>query len=141
MADARIVLDTSALLTFMEDEPGADRVQAILREGAATVPWIVLLEAYYVSYQARGREEADRRYALMKRLNVAIDEATDEPVLLTAGRFKAVHRLSLADAIIAAIAHVRDATLVHKDPEYAALADEVRQEVLPLKRSAPAAGA
>ncbi len=140
VADSIYVLDTSAMLTLMEDEQGADRVQEILTVGTVLVPWIVLLEAYYVSYQERGREEADRRYALMKRLPSAVDHGTDEPVLLIAGRLKASRHLSLADAVIAAVALVRGATLVHKDPEYEAVADEVRLEALPYKGTETVAG-
>jgi ribonuclease VapC len=53
--------------------------------------------------------------------------------LLTAARFKARHRLSLADALIAALAFQRRAILVHKYPEFEALAELIRQEVLPYK--------
>ncbi len=55
---------------------------------------------------------------------------TDE-VLLLAARVEARHRLSLADALIAAFAADARATLVHKDPEYEALEGEVAQERLP----------
>ncbi|MCC7020972.1 MAG: PIN domain-containing protein [Ardenticatenales bacterium] len=133
MAEARMVLDTSAILTLLEDEPGAERVQVIIERGTAVIPWIVLLEAYYVSFQERGQDEADLRYALMKRLPVTFDDVLDEPRLLTAGRLKASHRLSLADAIIAAVTLANSGTLVHKDPEYAAIQDQVRQEALPFK--------
>ncbi len=57
----------------------------------------------------------------------------DEATVLTAARFKAVHRLSLADTIIAAYAVQANATLLHKDPEYEALAGQVRLEALPYK--------
>lgn len=133
MAEAPMVLDTSAILTLVEDEPGAARVQEIMEQGTAVIPWIVLLEAYYISLQERGQDEADLRYALMKRLPVTFDDVLDEPRLLTAGRLKASHRLSLADAIIAAITLANAGTLVHKDPEYAAIKDQVRQEALPFK--------
>lgn len=133
MADDRHVLDTSAILTLMEDEPGAERVAAFLDGGSVILPFVVLMEAYYITFQERGRDEADRRYALMKRLPVHFEDAVDEPLLLTAGRFKAIHRLSLADAMIAAWAQVRGAILVHKDPEYEALANVVKQVALPYK--------
>lgn len=136
MADNRHVLDTSALLTLMEDEPGAERVAAIVGEGSAILPFVVLIEAYYITYQERGRDEADRRYALMRQLPAQFEDTVDEPLLLTAGRLKAVHRLSLADAMIAALAQVRDAVLVHKDPEYGSVVHEVRQEALPYKGGA-----
>lgn len=133
MAEARMVLDTSAILTLIEDEPGAERVQEIMEQGTAVIPWIVLLEAYYISFQERGQDEADLRYALMKRLPVTFDDVLDEPRLLTAGRLKASHRLSLADAIIAAVTLAHAGTLVHKDPEFAAIQGLVRQEALPFK--------
>jgi len=46
-APPRYLLDTSAVLTLIEDEPGADRVEALLRERGAGVllPFPVLLEA------------------------------------------------------------------------------------------------
>ena len=57
----------------------------------------------------------------------------DEPTLLTASRFKARFRISLADALIAAFAVRQEAILVHKDPELEALAEIVPQEILPYK--------
>jgi len=53
--------------------------------------------------------------------------------LLTAARLKARFRVSFADALIAAFAVRSSAILVHKDPEFEALADKVLQEPLPYK--------
>jgi predicted nucleic acid-binding protein len=129
------VLDSSALLALIENEEGADRVQEVLREADSLLPWLVLMEVYYISQQERGRPEADRRYALMRHLPAAIVWEMDEPTLLTAARFKAEHRLSFADAVIAAFARRRDAILLHKDPEYEALTEQVELEALPYKVS------
>jgi predicted nucleic acid-binding protein len=52
-------------------------------------------------------------------------------LLEAAAEIKAKHPLSLADAWIAAAASLAGATLVHKDPEFAAL--KLAQEVLPFK--------
>ena len=54
MSDARYLLDTSALLTLIEDEAGANRVEAVLREEKILLPWVVLLEVYYISLQEQG---------------------------------------------------------------------------------------
>jgi predicted nucleic acid-binding protein len=129
----RHLLDTSAVLTLIEDEPGADRVEALLRGGDVLLPWTVLLEAHYVSQQERGRAEADRRYALLLALGATVIWEMDEPILLTASEIKAQHRVSLADALIAAYAVRGNARLVHKDPEYAALEGVVPMEALPYK--------
>jgi ribonuclease VapC len=58
----------------------------------------------------------------------------DERVLLFAGRLKAFHRLSFADALIAGSAKLNDSVLVHKDPEFEAVAQEVPLLGLPYKR-------
>ena len=55
--------------------------------------------------------------------------------MLTAARLKALHRVSLADAIIAAIAIRKDAILMHKDPEFDALTGLLKMEALPYKSS------
>jgi predicted nucleic acid-binding protein len=127
------VLDTSALLALIEDEDGAGRVESILRDEKVFLPFMVLLEVHYITRQERGQGEADRRYAFLKQLSCEILWQLDEPTLLTASRFKAGHRLSLADAMIAAVAQRQQATLVHKDPEYEALSEVLVLEALPYK--------
>ncbi len=130
MVRKKYVLDTSALFTLMEEEEGADRVEEIVHTGDAFLPSLALLEVHYVTRQERGQGEADRRYALLKKLPCEVLWQVDEPTLLTASRFKADHHLSLADTLIAAIALRQEAVLVHKDPEYEVLAAEVELETL-----------
>ena len=125
--------DTSAIVALLEDEPGAERVQYILRHESVVLPFVVLLEIYYITLQERGKDAANTRHALLKTLDAVPLNEVSEPVLLTAGRFKARYSISLADALIAAFAHQHSAVLVHKDPEYEALEDQVRQERLPYK--------
>ena len=127
------LLDTSALLTFIEDEPGSDRVEEVLKDAAILLPWPVLMETYYITLQEKGRAEADRRYALLRRLRAEILWAMDEPILLTAARLKAEHHVSLADAVVAAFAIRNNAVLIHKDPEFDALAGLLPMEALPYK--------
>ena len=131
--DTPYLLDTSAMLTFIEDEDGSDRVEEVLRGAGALLPWPVLLETYYISLQEEGRAEADRRYALIRQLKAEILWDMDEPILLTAARLKAEHHLSLADAIVAAFAIQHKAVLIHKDPEFEALAGLLPMEALPYK--------
>lgn len=133
MSESKYLLDTSAVLTFLEDEDGAERVESLLRQEEIILPYLVLLETYYITLQEEPEDVADKRYALLKQLPATILWEVDEPTLLIAGRFKAYHRLSLADAIIAAFAQRQVAILVHKDPELEALTEFVQQEVLPYK--------
>ena len=81
-----------------------------------------------ISLQETTEAIAGKRYALLKQLPARFLYDVDEPTLLTAGRFKARHRLSLADALIAAFAVREEAILVHKDPEFESLSKQVKQE-------------
>lgn len=133
MSRRPILLDTSAVLTLIEDEPGAERVEQVLREEETILPWMALLEVHYVTRQEKGDEEADRRFALIKQLGSTIRWDVEESLLLTASTFKADHRISLADSLIAAYARRLGAVLLHKDPEFEALAKLVDLEALPYK--------
>jgi predicted nucleic acid-binding protein len=133
MSEEIFLLDTSALLTLIEDEAGAARVEDVLRTRSAIITWMSLLEVTYITQQERGVAEAERRYALIKALPVTLVWQMEEATLLTAARLKAVHRLSLADTIIAAYAMQTNAVLLHKDPEFEALTGQVGLEALPYK--------
>jgi ribonuclease VapC len=129
------VLDASALLTLIEDEKGADRVEAILREGSFALPWVGLLEVHYVTLLERDAEEADRRLALLTQSGGSVLWEVDLEILHLASEFKAEHSVSFADALTAAYAASLGATLVHKDPELEALRGKVELEALPYKRT------
>ncbi|MGE0681525.1 MAG: PIN domain-containing protein [Candidatus Binatia bacterium] len=131
------VLDTSALLTFIEDEAGADQVQELLEkakrdEVILLVSFISFMEVYYISLQEREQEEAQERVTLLAALPIVRVESS-ESLGTQAGAFKATHRLSVADAWIAALAQERNATLVHKDPEFEQVKSAIKVAKLPYK--------
>lgn len=131
----RWLLDTSALLTLRDDEPGADAVAEVLRQAQAGKAvclgcFISLMEVLCRVWKDEG--EAAGRLAYEQCLALPIEWVHESPELLqAAGRFKATARLSLADAWIAACAELADATLMHKDPEFAPL--DIPQRALPCK--------
>ena len=130
---ASYLLDTSALLTLLEDEAGADRIVQVLKQAPTLICAVSLLEVRYITLQERTEAEADVRHALLKRSGATIVWELDEPSLLKAAELKAEHPISLADAIIAASAFRQGAILLHKDPEFDALPDSIKQERLPYK--------
>ena len=132
-SSASFVLDSSALLALIEDEEGASRVEEVIRTSTVVIPAAVLMELFYILRQERGEAEAYQFYAQTREVADEVVWKLDEATLLTAGRFKADHQVSLADAWIAATAGQRGALLLHKDPEFEALRDEIRMEALPFK--------
>lgn len=133
----RYVLDTSAVLAFLGGEPGADRMERLLREALAgrhevIACAITLMELFYTAMRVKGEDAAVRLLALVKAWPLEW-VCPDEKMLLQAGRLKASHRLSVADALVAAVARTQGATLVHKDPELEALRGQVDLLSLPSK--------
>jgi predicted nucleic acid-binding protein len=132
-AKASFLLDTSALLTLLEDEPGAERVQQVLQQAQTFICAVSLLEVCYITLQERTEAEADIRHALLKRSGATVLWELDEPTVLKAAGLKAKHSISLADALVAGSAHRQGAILLHKDPEFDSLPDSIKQERLPHK--------
>jgi predicted nucleic acid-binding protein len=133
VAPEAFLLDSSALLTLIEDEPGAERVEEVLRGRPCLIPWLALLEVHYITQRQQGIDEAERRLALLDHLPAEILWEADASVLRAAAGFKAIHRISLADAVMAGFARARSAVLLHKDPEFEALEGEIVLEKLPYK--------
>lgn len=131
----RYALDTSALLTLRDDEPGAERVAEVLHLAAKGKArcygcFISLMEVLYRVWRDEG--EASGRLAYQQCLALPVEWVRDsDALLLMAAELKALYPLSLADAWIAACARVNGAVLMHKDPEFHAL--PIEQESLTLK--------
>ena len=115
------VLDTSALFVYIQEESGSRTVENIFDSAAKEkcnifVSFISLMEIYYITWQEKGEDIAKELVILIKSLPIEIVES-NERLILSAGRIKASHRLSVADAIVAATAIDKSGILVHKDPE------------------------
>ena len=98
------VLDTSAWLTLIEDEAGADTVQGLLERARAgevvvLVSFMSFMEVYYITLRERDVDEAQERVRLMMALPVLCAESTRTLGILAA-ELKAAHRISVADAWI-----------------------------------------
>jgi predicted nucleic acid-binding protein len=133
------VLDTSALLALRDDEPGADRVAELLGWAQANKclclgSFISLLELMCRVWREDGDALAHLAYDQCLALPMVWIHESPE-LLKAAAAMKAKHPMSLTDALIAATAELKRATLVHKDPQFISIA--VSQEMLPLKATKP----
>ena len=116
-------LDTSAILTLRDDEPGAERV-AMLLEGPdpCFACFMTRMEVLYRVWKDEGERSGRLAYEQLQSLPIQWVDQTD-PLLLEASRIKALHRLSIADAWIAAAALLSRATLLHQDPGFEAITE------------------
>jgi predicted nucleic acid-binding protein len=127
------VIDTSALVTALEGEEGAERVKNVMTNESVIIPFMALLELYYITLREQGQSLAETRLDLLLRSGAQIAWTLDIELLRIAAGFKAAGRISLGDCIIAAFAKNSDAILLHKDPEFASLAGKLEMEILPYK--------
>ncbi|MBI5582747.1 MAG: PIN domain-containing protein [Deltaproteobacteria bacterium] len=126
-------LDSSALLTLWNDEPGAETVEEILRSGAKPfLSFMTVMECRYRLWKQAGREKAEEFRSYLELLPVVVVD-TNEAILDLAVEIKAGHNLSVVDSWIIATAIQTDTVLVHKDPEFEPLKGRVRLLALPYK--------
>jgi ribonuclease VapC len=121
-----IVLDSYALIGYLENEPFSYRIEKILRqarEGKSRLYLhaIHLGEVYYITLREQGQNLADLAYARIRAFPLTYIEMIDEELLRTAAKMKAKYPISYADAFAAAMAVINNASLLTGDPEFQAL--------------------
>jgi predicted nucleic acid-binding protein len=115
-------LDTSALLALRGEETGADEVERLLRKGERgecllLASFMTRMELLYLIRREEGEAAARQALHLIDTFN--LEWVSCEPEILeTAALLKAEGGLSVADSWIGATAIIRNAVLVHKDPEF-----------------------
>lgn len=133
----RYVFDTSAVLSYIEKEPGFENVenlfrQAFKKEIVIYISIVTCIEIYYVTLKNQGYDQAAEQLELIKTLPLTQKPLEFKDIKLI-GSIKAGNKLSFADSCIAGLAKTVKGILVHKDPEYEQLENEIRQLKLPYK--------
>jgi predicted nucleic acid-binding protein len=124
------VLDANAVLDFVEDGPGAERMEQLFKDarhrGAPLLMSVVNWgEVFYHSWQQRGEESARRTVADLSRLPLEL-VTVDAPQSLQAGEIKARHKIPYVDCLAASLAMVRQAVLVTSDRDFEKLGRRVQ---------------
>ena len=125
-----VVLDSFALLALLNDEPGAQVVQAALRhardEGStALVSAINWGEVLYIAERAGGAEKRKTARRFIDLLPVRL-VLPDLDAVETAALIKASHPLSYADAFAAGLAQQNGGVLLTGYPEFKSVEKLVR---------------
>lgn len=132
------VLDASALLRFIEDQPGATRVEELLNSAqrakirllVSAVNWG---EVYYVVARHRGEAEATSYSSGFRNLPVEI-VAADWSRAESAGLFLSRFKIPYADSFAGSLAADESATLVTADYDFMVVERAIGVEFLPLKK-------
>ncbi len=116
------VLDASALMTFFEDRPGADKVEELLAKAAeAKHPLLMSAvnwgEVYYSVWRARGEKAAAAKLQEIAQLPVEI-VGVDMELAQLAATLKAERNLPYIDCFAAALAQAKKGVLVTSDKDF-----------------------
>lgn len=119
---AAFVLDSFALLAFLQDEPAASRIEKLMdqaeKEKCRLLLCIINLgEILYITERRGGLVRAQDALALIQQLPIEILPA-DEQTVFAAAHIKANHTLSYADSLAVAIGIQENATVITADPEF-----------------------
>lgn len=126
------VLDSWALIAFLEDEPAAEAVEKLLVQAAAEKHKLLLSvvnwgEVYYNTMREVSQEAAEQQARAIATLPIDIvGVGEDLAIARHAAIYKAMHKMSYADCFAAALAKVKDAELLTGDPEFKEVEKEIK---------------
>ena len=128
------LLDSFALLAYLNDEPGKTRVQELLslaedRKCRLVMCLVNLGEVLYIAEWERGLPLAHSVLALVESLPMELLDASRD-LVLDAAHVKAHHALSYADAFAVAAAMREGAIVLTGDPEFETVEDLIKVEWL-----------
>jgi predicted nucleic acid-binding protein len=124
------VLDSWALLCYLEEEPGYEKIIQLFDKAAElSEPLLMSVinwgEVYYQVARRYGEPRAQEIERLIQSFPVAVIDA-DRELTREAARLKASKRLAYADCFAAALAKLRKAELYTGDPEFKGIEKEVK---------------
>ena len=126
------VLDSHALLTFFQDEAGAEEVERLLARAESAGPRLLLSvvnwgEVYYSTMRKISQQAAEEKAREIAALPIeVIPVEADLELVRQAAIYKAGGKLAYADAFAAALAKLRNAELVTGDPDFKQVEDEIK---------------
>jgi uncharacterized protein with PIN domain len=137
------LLDAFALVALVADEPAAERVEAILRDGDARVVVVNLAEAVDICSRVRNLSIAEVRAAIEPLIlgNVLSLAVSDEPQAWLAAEIRSEHydrksaALSMADCFLLAHGVTDGGPIATSDPPLASVAAGLEVEVVGLPDS------
>ncbi len=124
------VLDTHALMVFLEKEPGYEKVKDYFVEATETQEYLLMTsvnfgEMYYIVLREYGQETVEQVERVVHTLPVEFIDV-DIPLAREAGLLKSTNSISYADCFAAALAKIRGGEVITGDGEFKKIEKEVR---------------
>jgi predicted nucleic acid-binding protein len=125
----RAVLDASAMIFLLENQPGGEIVEQAITEGLAGRAQLLMSvvnwgEVFYSTWRAHGPDAAARAIAEISQIPIQIVVA-DSELTKSAAELRAKHDLPYADCFAAALAKMWEAELMTSDPHFVRISSYV----------------
>ena len=133
------VLDSWALMAFLQDEPAAREVENLLLKAAEDKHKLLLCvvnwgEIYYSIARAESEAVAEQEASDLATLAIELVPVSDDLQLVReAAKLKSSKKLAYANCFAAALAKLRNVEVVTGDPEFKEVESEVKVAWLPGK--------
>lgn len=115
------LLDSHALLRFLQKEAGSDRVRNLLMQGASSSRCLITVinfgEILYITQRNFGAQARMRVFVAVQQMGVEILPCPNS-LVCAAAELKAQYAMSYADTFAVAAAIQYKATIVTGDPEF-----------------------
>jgi len=124
------VLDSYALLAFLDREPGHEIVEALFLEAVESQSPVMMTavnygEVYYIVLRELGQSKAQELEQVVSKLPLKVVDA-DWALSRQAARLKAHKKMAYADCFAAALAKQHRGEVVTGDPEFKEIEEEIK---------------
>jgi predicted nucleic acid-binding protein len=124
------VLDSWALLCYLEQEPGYEKIIELFEKAVEfSKPLLMCIvnwgEVYYQITRRFGDPKAQEIEQLIQTLPITLVEANKE-LTREAARIKATKRMAYADCFAVALARLKKAELYTGDPEFKVVEKDIK---------------
>ena len=124
------VLDSWALLCYLEQEPGFEKIIDLFEKAVeSSKPLLMCIvnwgEVYYQVARQFGDQKAQEIEQLIETLPITLIEA-DKSLTREAARIKTIRKMAYADCFAVAMARLRKAELYTGDPEFKTAEKEIK---------------
>lgn len=124
-----IVLDSWAIMAYLEDEPAAEKVADLIADAhEEDIPLFMSVvnagEVWYILAREASEADANRSIHEMKQIGIELIDA-DWTLAHEAAGFKSKYKMSFADCFASALAKQKKAVLLTGDPEFKQVEREV----------------
>ena len=128
-----VVLDSWALLAFLNDEPSAERIEQEWLVNGAAVSAINLGEVLYIRIRQHGEISATADIEMIREQATVVEP--DWQLTVAAAKIKAKGGLAYADAFCVATAERLASPVWTGDPEIVNLAEQFACEIVDLRQA------